>query len=138
MHTAASTHHYAQHTTYPLIDVTPRQLFNLFTYEMYLLYFVCVLLIIQVGVLLSHVHSIVMSSNGMSGQIPTSIRALTHLRMIELATMPGLSGPIPVQLCSLVSLRRLCICRCNLIGPIPSEIGQLVGKIGVAPIACAH
>lgn len=43
----------------------------------------------QVGVLSSHVHSIVMSSNGMEGRIPTSISQLTYLRMIELATMPG-------------------------------------------------
>ena len=44
----------------------------------------------KVGVLASHVHSIVMSSNGMDGRIPAGIGALTHLRMIELATMPGL------------------------------------------------
>jgi hypothetical protein len=43
----------------------------------------------KVGVLTSHVHSIVMSSNGMEGRLPPSISRLTHLRMIELATMPG-------------------------------------------------
>jgi hypothetical protein len=37
-----------------------------------------------------------------------------------------LVGPIPYQLCSLISLRRLCICRCGLTGKIPDEIGQLV------------
>jgi hypothetical protein len=47
------------------------------------------LMIVQVGVLTSHVHSIVMSSNGMEGRIPASICQLTYLRMIELATMPG-------------------------------------------------
>ena len=43
----------------------------------------------KVGVLSSHVHSIVMSSNGMKGRIPVSIGKLKKLRMIELATMPG-------------------------------------------------
>ena len=45
---------------------------------------------LQVGVLSSHVHSLVMSSNGMDGIIPSDIGKLTHLRMIELATMAGL------------------------------------------------
>ena len=40
--------------------------------------------------LTSHVHSIVMSSNGMEGQLPSSIYKLSELRMIELATMPGI------------------------------------------------
>lgn len=53
----------------------------------------------QVGVLTSHVHSIVMSSNGMEGRIPSSIAQLTYLRMIELATMPGNF----VSLCSTLS-----------------------------------
>lgn len=75
----------------------------------------------------SHVHSLVMSSNVMEGGLPESIGALTHLRMIELATMPGLVGPLPRSICCLVSLRRLCICRCELSGRIPAEIGQLVG-----------
>lgn len=43
----------------------------------------------KVGVLGSRVHSIVMSSNNMVGSIPSDISKLTHLRMIELATMPG-------------------------------------------------
>ena len=72
--------------------------------------------------------------------------------MIELATMPGKScrsviklaaavittvccllyaagliGTIPKELCNLVTLRRLCICRCSLSGRIPLEIGNLVG-----------
>ena len=63
----------------------------------------------------------------MDGMIPTTIGALKHLRMIELATMAGLVGSIPKELCSLVTLRRLCICRCGLTGKIPEEIGQLVG-----------
>jgi hypothetical protein len=45
----------------------------------------------KVGVLGSRVHSIVMSSNNMVGSLPPAISKLTHLRMIELATMPGLS-----------------------------------------------
>lgn len=43
----------------------------------------------KVGVLGSRVHSIVMSSNNMVGSLPADIAKLTHLRMIELATMPG-------------------------------------------------
>lgn len=43
----------------------------------------------KVGVLGAHVHSVVMSSNNMVGTLPQSISALTELRMIELATMPG-------------------------------------------------
>jgi hypothetical protein len=35
----------------------------------------------------------------------------------------GLTGVIPPQLCSLTTLRRLCICRCGISGRIPSEIG---------------
>ena len=46
----------------------------------------------KVGILSSHVHSIVMSSNGMEGQLPGSICKLSQLRMIELATMPGNSS----------------------------------------------
>lgn len=53
------------------------------------LQYLLLIFIVQVGVLTSHVHSIVMSSNGMEGRIPASIAQLTFLRMIELATMPG-------------------------------------------------
>lgn len=74
----------------------------------------------------SRVHSIVMSSNNMVGTIPSEISKLTHLRMIELATMPGLFGPISESICSITSLRRLCICRCGLTGRIPTEIGNLI------------
>ena len=35
-------------------------------------------------------------------------------------------GSIPTQLCTIIALRRLCICRCGLQGTIPDEIGQLV------------
>jgi hypothetical protein len=80
----------------------------------------------KVGVLSSHVHSLVMSSNGMEGGLPESMGQLTSLRMIELATMSGLVGPLPKALCRLTSLRRLCICRCELNGRIPAEIGNLV------------
>lgn len=48
----------------------------------------------KVGVLSSHVHSIVMSSNGMEGRLPASIGKLTQLRMIELATMTGKTSDI--------------------------------------------
>jgi len=46
--------------------------------------------------------------------------------MIELATMPGLRGTIPSELCSITSVKRLCICRCNLSGSIPDEIGEMI------------
>lgn len=74
----------------------------------------------------SHVHSIVMSSNNMVGTLPTSMSALKHLRMVELATMPGLGGTLSKQFCELIFLRRLCICRCAIRGSIPVEIGDLV------------
>jgi hypothetical protein len=80
----------------------------------------------KVGTLGSHVHSLVMSSNRMRGELPASMSALTQLRMIELATMPRLQGPLPEALCRIVGLRRLCICRCGLSGPIPPGIGNLV------------
>jgi len=80
----------------------------------------------KVGVLGSNVHSIVMSSNNMIGQLPSSISNLQMLRMVELATMPGLRGHIPSALCQLVNLRRLCICRCGLTGVIPPDINQLL------------
>lgn len=79
----------------------------------------------KVGVLASRVHSLVMSANNMIGQIPDSISQLSQLRMIELATMPGLGGILPNTLCTLRNLRRLCICRCGLKGRIPDQIGQL-------------
>lgn len=37
-----------------------------------------------------------------------------------------LRGSIPTALCTLIALRRLCICRCDLSGRIPEEIGQLI------------
>lgn len=66
-----------------------------------------------------------MSNNGMEGFIPSSIENLKSLRMIEFATMTGLSGPIPKEICLLVTLKRLCICRCSIEGEIPNQIGSL-------------
>ncbi len=79
----------------------------------------------KVGVLASHVHSLVMSSNNMSGYIPEEIFRLKHLRMIELASMPSLKGKIPSSMCKMMALKRLCICRCGIGGKIPQEIGNL-------------
>jgi hypothetical protein len=62
----------------------------------------------------------------MDGSLPPSISQLKCLRMIELATMVDLRGPLPVELCSIKTLRRLCICRCGLSGPLPPEIGGLI------------
>jgi Leucine-rich repeat (LRR) protein len=61
----------------------------------------------------------------MVGRIPDAISQLSDLRMIELATMPQLAGVLPNSLCTLINLRRLCICRCGLKGRIPDQIGQL-------------
>lgn len=52
-----------------------------------------------------------------------SSRAYTFLMLKCL----GLSGCLPKGICRLTSLRRLCICRCDLNGVIPEEIGLLVG-----------
>ena len=46
--------------------------------------------------------------------------------MIELATMPRLQGSLPSSLYTITSLRRLCICRCGISGPIDPRIGDLV------------
>ena len=81
----------------------------------------------KIGCLDSHVHSIVMSSNNLRGVISPGVGGLTRLRMVELATMPFLTGSLPTELCALITLRRLCICRCGLSGPIPQQIGLLVG-----------
>ena len=78
----------------------------------------------KVGTLSSHVHSIVMSSNKMNGAIPNTIKALTKLRMIEFATMPSLYGTLE-PITQVTTLRRLCICRCQITGPIPEAIGNL-------------
>lgn len=58
----------------------------------------CMCVCVQVGVLSSHVHSLVMSSNGMDGRIPAAVADLTHLRMIELATMPGTTCTRPSRI----------------------------------------
>ena len=42
-------------------------------------------------------------------------------------SLPGLVGALPKELCTLTTLRRLCICRCGLTGRIPAEIGRLTG-----------
>lgn len=39
----------------------------------------------------------------------------------------GLVGTLPKELCSITTLRRLCICRCAISGRLPPEIGQLTG-----------
>ncbi len=78
----------------------------------------------KVGTLAGRVHSLVMSSNGMRGTLPPILSQLQEIRMIELATMSGLIGSL-LPVCGLTSLRRLCICRCSLTGPIPEEIGLL-------------
>ena len=61
----------------------------------------------------------------MEGKLPSSLSKLTQLRMIELATMNSLCGSIPNELCSITTLKRLCICRCAIKGPIPQRIGDL-------------
>ena len=61
----------------------------------------------------------------MEGKLPSSLSKLTHLRMIELATMNSLCGSIPPEVCTITTLKRLCICRCALRGPIPPRIGDL-------------
>ena len=66
-----------------------------------------------------------MSSNGMAGKLPSELQNLSQIRMIELATMPELTGSL-TSICSLKTLRRLCICRCSLSGPIPNNICELV------------
>lgn len=61
----------------------------------------------------------------MDGRLPSSLSRLTQLRMIELATMSSLNGSIPPELCTITTLKRLCICRCGIKGAIPSRIGDL-------------
>ncbi|CAM9434979.1 unnamed protein product, partial [Ectocarpus fasciculatus] len=107
----------------------------------------------KVGVLGSHVHSIVMSSNNMVGSLPPAIAELKHLRMLQLFGN-SMTGAIPDSIRHLVNLRLLslgeytggnnfapavlprCIsalvnlealfmANCNVIGQIPGWLGHL-------------
>lgn len=86
----------------------------------------------KVGVLSGHVQSICMSNNNASCSdvgFPTTMKALTGLKMIELASMPSIRFRLDQNILSLVSLERLCICKSGLQGEIPKEIGNLVNLV---------
>lgn len=83
----------------------------------------------KIGVFNGHVEVMVGSSNNLVGNaFPPSLINLTHIKMIELASMPGITANL-TEICRLTSLQRLCICKCGLVGNIPDEIGNLVNLV---------
>jgi Leucine-rich repeat (LRR) protein len=80
----------------------------------------------KVGVFNGHVEVIIESHNNLIGNtFPTSLKNLTHIKMIELAEMPNMTATLD-EICNLKTLKRLCICKCGLKGNIPAEIQNLV------------
>ena len=65
-----------------------------------------------------------LSSNNLSGTIPTAIGDLTDLTELSLGSN-GLSGGIPVELGDLTNLTSLSLRRSGLSGGIPVELGDL-------------
>ena len=78
-----------------------------------------------VGILNSHVHTLVKASGSLSGNLNfPALKIFKHIMMIEFANMPNIVGTLDV-ICDLTSLRRLCICKCGVTGPIPEKIGSM-------------
>lgn len=68
--------------------------------------------------------SIVMTSNNLTGKLPSSISGLTKLKTLNLNSN-HLSGSIPASIGSLTSLTMLALSANQLTGSIPSSIGNL-------------
>ncbi|THG14103.1 hypothetical protein TEA_009361 [Camellia sinensis var. sinensis] len=71
-----------------------------------------------------------LSSNRLSGPIPSSIGQLTNLTGLDLSSN-RLSGPIPSSIGQLTNLTGLDLSSNRLSGPIPSSIGQLTNLTGL-------
>ncbi len=71
-----------------------------------------------------NVQSLNLSSNNLSGTLPSEIGNLTNLRDLNLSGNQ-LSGTMPTELFSLVELNALLLSNNQLQGTIPSEIGNL-------------
>ena len=74
---------------------------------------------------LGRVVGLSLSSNGLNGELPTELWALTKLRTLDLSESPELRGRIPSQLGNLTDLTRLSIWLNQLTGEIPPELGRL-------------
>ena len=67
---------------------------------------------------------LLLSSNELSGTIPSSLGSLTHLRTLDLSSNE-LSGTVPSSLGSLTHLQELFLFGNELSGSIPSSLGSL-------------
>ena len=72
--------------------------------------------------------------NGLTGAIPTALRSLDELEVLNLGRN-SLAGPIPGWLGSMSSLRELLFWRNELTGPVPAELGSLQ-DLRVLSICC--
>ncbi len=93
-----------------------------------------------------HVNMLMLSSNNLTGTIPTEIAALTSLQTLNIRSN-NLTGGIPAEIGSLTSLLYLYLYENSLGGPIPTEMGNLTnldtlymysnGLTGVLPVELA-
>ncbi len=65
-----------------------------------------------------------LNANGLSGEFPPELSALTHLRSLDLRDN-ALTGPIPPKLGSLANLTYLGLANNDLTGLIPPDLGAL-------------
>ncbi|MDE2926813.1 MAG: hypothetical protein OXT71_10490 [Acidobacteriota bacterium] len=68
---------------------------------------------------------LVLRDNGLAGEFPPELGALTHLTTLDLSGN-ALTGPVPAELGSLVNLTSLALGNNELTGPIPPQLGSLV------------
>ena len=71
-----------------------------------------------------HVTQIWLTDNNLTGNIPASLSALSHLGLLILS-QNHLTGSIPVELCQINSLYYFALDVNDLTGSIPAELGQL-------------
>jgi len=79
---------------------------------------------------LSNLVRLVLSSNQLSGEIPSEIGQLDGLGLEVLdLSRNQLSGPVPSQLGQFINIRELYLSSNQLSGPIPSQLGQLFSLV---------